>query len=106
MTKVVFLLYQSNRIEHKLKILKTESIILWTFPKIQSRYKKCCYEFQWENSPWKSQFIKVDNYRLRYGLQHGLLAHTEQHVITCAPLFSPKTNYCTYIGHIKMKKWY
>ena len=27
-------------------------------------------------SPSKSQFIKVNHYRSKYGLQHGALAHT------------------------------
>ena len=32
------------------------------------------YECQWDNSPSKSQFTKVNHYRSRYGLQHGALA--------------------------------
>ena len=37
--------------------------------------------WQWDNSPSESQFIKVDHYTSKYGLQHGVLAHTEQQVI-------------------------
>ena len=39
------------------------------------------YECQLDNSPSKSQFIKVNHYRSRYGLQHGALAQTEQQAI-------------------------
>ena len=31
----------------------------------------------------KSQFIKVKDYRVRYGLQHGALSHTKQQAIKC-----------------------
>ena len=36
------------------------------------------YELQYDISQSKSQFIKVNHYRSKYGLQHGALAHTEQ----------------------------
>ena len=39
------------------------------------------YECQWDNSPSKSQFIKVNHYESMYGLQHGALAHTEQQAL-------------------------
>ena len=39
------------------------------------------YERQWDNSPSKSQYIKVNPYRSKNGLQHGALAHTEQQAI-------------------------
>ena len=39
------------------------------------------YKCQWDNSPSKSQFVKVNHYRSKYGLQHGALAHTEQQAI-------------------------
>ena len=38
------------------------------------RYKKMWYECQLGNSPTKSQFVKVNNYRSKYDLQHGALA--------------------------------
>ena len=41
------------------------------------------YEWQLENSPSKSLFVKVNHHRPKYGLQHGALAHTEQQTITC-----------------------
>ena len=37
--------------------------------------------WQWDNSQNESQFIKVYLYTSKYGLQHGVLAHTEQQVI-------------------------
>ena len=36
------------------------------------------YEDQWDNSPSKSWFVKVNQYRSKYGLQHGALAHNKQ----------------------------
>ena len=45
------------------------------------RYKKMWYECKWDISPSKSQFIKVNHYRSKYGLQHGALAHTKQQAI-------------------------
>ena len=45
------------------------------------RYKKMWYECQWDNSPSKSQFVKVNYYRSMYGLQHGAFAHTKQQAI-------------------------
>ena len=46
------------------------------------RYEKMWYECQWDNSLSKSQFIKVNNYRWKYGLQsQGALAHTEQQAL-------------------------
>ena len=39
------------------------------------------YECQWDNSSSKSQFIKVNHYRSKYGLLYGALAHTEQQAI-------------------------
>ena len=36
---------------------------------------------QGDNSLSKSQFIKVNDYRSKYGLQHGTLAHTKQQAI-------------------------
>ena len=39
------------------------------------------YECQWDNSPSKSQFVKVNHYRSNEGLQHGALAHSEQQAI-------------------------
>ena len=57
-----------------------------------STYKKMWYECQWVNSPSKSQFIKVNHYRLKYGLQHRALAHTAQQGIK-----SPKSYQCKTI---------
>ena len=36
------------------------------------------YDCQCDNSPFKSQFIKVNHYRSKCGLQHGTLAYTGQ----------------------------
>ena len=36
------------------------------------------YECQWDNSPSMSQFVTVNHYKSKYGLQQGALAHTEQ----------------------------
>ena len=45
-------------------------------------YKKMWYECQLDYSPSKSQFIKVNYYRSKYGcLQHIALAHTEAQAI-------------------------
>ena len=49
------------------------------------------YECQWDNSPSKYQFIKVNNYRSIYGLQHEDLAHTEQQAIKGPKIISVKT---------------
>ena len=46
-----------------------------------SRYEKMWYECQRDNSPSKSQFIKVNRYRSKYGLQHEALGHTQQQAI-------------------------
>ncbi len=32
-------------------------------------------------TPFKSEFVKVNRYRSKYGLQHGVLAHTKQQAI-------------------------
>ena len=39
------------------------------------------YECQWDNSLSKSQFMKVSHYMSMYGLQQGVLAHTQQQAI-------------------------
>ena len=44
-------------------------------------YKKMWYGCHWYNSPSKSQFVKVNHHRSKYGFQHGALAHTEQQAI-------------------------
>ena len=43
------------------------------------------YECQLANSPSKSQFLKVNHYRSKYGLQHGALDHIEQQAIKGPP---------------------
>ena len=45
------------------------------------------YECQWDNSPSKSQFVKVDHYRSKYGFQHSALVHTEQQATKCPKKF-------------------
>ena len=35
----------------------------------------------WDNSTSKPQFVKVNHYKSKYGLQHETLAHTEQQAI-------------------------
>ena len=45
------------------------------------RYKKMRNECQWDNSPSKSQFVKVNHYRSKYGPQHKALTHTKQQAI-------------------------
>ena len=49
------------------------------------------YECQWDNSPSKSQSVKVYHYRSKYGLQHGALAQNEQQAIK-----GPKIYYSTF----------
>ena len=39
------------------------------------------FECHRDNSPSKSQFVKVNHYRSRYGRHHGALAHTEQQAL-------------------------
>ena len=41
-----------------------------------------CHECQWDNSSSRSQFVQVNHYRSKYGLQHGALAQIEQQDIT------------------------
>ena len=47
------------------------------------------YECQWDNSTFKSQIVKVNHYRSKYGLLHRALAHTEQQ-----PIKGPKNELC------------
>ena len=42
------------------------------------RFEKMWYECPWENSPSMSQFVKVNPYSSKYGLQQRAMAHTEQ----------------------------
>ena len=48
------------------------------------------YEFQWDNSPSKSQLVKVNHYRSKYFFNHGDLAHTEQQTIKGPEMTSVK----------------
>ena len=47
----------------------------------KNRYNKMLYECQGDDSPSKSQFIKVNHYRSKYSLQHRALAHTDKQAI-------------------------
>ena len=49
------------------------------------------YECQLDNFTPKSQFIKVNNYRSKYGLQHIAFAHTEQQTLKGPKMTSCKT---------------
>ena len=44
-------------------------------------YKKMWYECQSDSSPSKPQFVKVNHYRSKCGLQHRAFAHTKQQAI-------------------------
>ena len=64
------------------------------------------YECQWDNSQSKSQFIKVNHFRSKYGLQHGALAHNEQQAIKGPKMTSVKPfKWDNGLIHIKNEKW-
>ena len=50
------------------------------------------HECQWDSSPSKSKFVKVNHYRPKYGLQHGFLAHTEQQALKGLKMTSVKAS--------------
>ena len=58
----------------KLKERSTPNIIICGFVSYRHKMWFAC---QSDNSLYKSQFIKVNHYMSKYGLQHGALAHTD-----------------------------
>ena len=51
------------------------------------------YGYQWVHSPSKSQFVKVNHYRSKYGLLHRALAHTEQQAMLSNKHVNENTSY-------------
>ena len=48
---------------------------------VKKDIRRCGINAKRDNSPSKSQFIKLNHYRSKYGLQHGALAPTEHQIM-------------------------
>ena len=70
--KFLFTLYNVIINIHNLNIKETKKCL-----ESNNRYRKMGYECQWD----ELQFIKVNPYKSRYGLQHEALTHIEQQAI-------------------------
>ena len=64
------------------------------------------YEWKWDNSPSKSQFIKVNNYMWKYGLQPRALAHTKQQALTDPAKLLIQTGKPMVLSILKMRNTY